>query len=400
MLRWKRFKKVLEHPWAAYTFAICCGVVLFLFLSHLNILWDIIRAFFHVVSPVLIGIIIAYILDPLVKFFESRLFRKEKRRSFARGMSVILTFALLILFVTILLVAMIPQLISSVRMFAENIGGYARSLNRMLDKLQDFAAQHNVDISEFINSAGEMIRTVTRSLPQTVNKVFDRTITYGVEFFNLIISFIIAVYMLMDKARLLNGCKRLWKALTNEKSYQISNDFLGRCNSIMIRYIVFDLLDGFLIGMLNAMFMLIVGYPYVPLISVIVGVTNLAPTFGPILGAVIGCLILFLINPWYSLGFLIFTIALQTVDGYIIKPKLFGGQLGIPSIWILISLIVFSRLWGVAGILLAIPIAAIIDFIYQEVILVRLERRKRKAAAAEAAAKSLSDHSDPVKPAE
>ena len=89
-------------------------------------------------------------------------------------------------------------------------------------------------------------------------------------------------------------------------------------------------------------------------------------------------MILFLINPWYSLGFLIFTIALQTVDGYIIKPKLFGGQLGVPSIWILISLIVFSRLWGVPGILLAIPFAAIIDFIYQEIILIRLESRKKQ----------------------
>jgi predicted PurR-regulated permease PerM len=204
----------------------------------------------------------------------------------------------------------------------------------------------------------------------------------------LIISFIIAIYMLMDKERLLAGGKRLWKAITNEKSYQISTDFLGRCNSIMMQYIVFDLLDGLLIGILNAIFMLIVGYPYVPLISVIVGVTNLAPTFGPILGAVIGSLILFLINPWYALGFLIFTIALQTVDGYVIKPKLFGGQLGVPSIWILISLIVFGRLWGVIGILLAIPFAAIIDFIYQDVILFRLERRKKKAAAAHAAAKS------------
>lgn len=403
MFRWKRIKKELEHPWAAYTFAICSGVVLFLLLSHIDYLWRIFRSFYHVVYPVLTGIMIAYILDPMVKFFESRVFGKLKRRATARGLGVVLTFSLIILFVTILLVAMVPQLISSVRMFAGNLSGYSRSLNKMLSDLQAFAAQHNVDISGFIDSAGDLIGIVTKNLPQTLDKLLDTTINYGVEFVNLIISCIIAIYMLMDKERLLNGGKRLWKAVTNEKSYQVSNDFLGRCNYIMMQYIVFDLLDGLLIGILNSIFMLIVGYPYVPLISVIVGVTNLAPTFGPILGAVIGCAILFLINPWYSLGFLIFTIALQTMDGYVIKPKLFGGQLGVPSIWVLIAIIVFSRMWGVTGMLLAIPFAAIIDFIYQDVILIRLERRKRKTAAAEAAAKSAteekstpdSDHAGP-----
>lgn len=390
MIRWTKFKKWLQYPWAAYTFAVCAGVVLFVFLSNIDSLWKIIRAFYHVVSPVLTGIVIAYILDPLVKFFESRILGKMKRRPVARALGVVFTVSLLILFFSILLVAMIPQLISSIRMFAGNLGSYSRTLNKMLQDLQQFAAQYNVDISGFTDSAGDILLDITRSLPRSLDKLLDTTINYGVGFFTLVISFIIAIYMLMDKTRLLNGSKRLWKAVTNEKSYQVSNDFLGRCNAIMMRYIVFDLLDGLLIGILNAAFMLIVGYPYVPLISVIVGVTNLAPTFGPILGAVIGSLILLLIKPVYALVFLIFTIALQTMDGYVIKPRLFGGQLGVPSIWILIALIVFSRMWGVIGILVAIPFAAIIDFIYQDVILLRLERRKKKTAAAEAAAKHAS----------
>lgn len=393
MFRWARIKKCLERPWAAYTFAICAGVVLFLFLSHFGILLNAFRSFYHVVYPVLLGLVIAYVLDPLVKFFESKILVKMKNRTVARGLSIVITFSGIVLFITILLVAMIPQLISSIRMFAENLGSYASSLNKMLKDFQAFASQHNVDVSDFISSAEDMIRSVARSLPQTLNALLDRTINYGVEFFNLIISCIIAIYMLMDKVQLLKGCKRLWKAVTSERSYQISNDFLGRCNVIMTRYIVFDLLDGLLIGVMNAMFMLVVDYPYVPLISVVVGVTNLAPTFGPILGAVIGSFILLLINPWYALVFLIFTIALQTLDGYVIKPRLFGGQLGVPSIWILISLIVMGRMFGVPGILLAIPFAAIINFIYQEVVLPRLERRRKQSISAQAAAKVQSANS-------
>ena len=150
----------------------------------------------------------------------------------------------------------------------------------------------------------------------------------------------------------------------------------------MIRYIASDILDGLFVGCANAVFMIIAGMPYIPLISVVVGVTNLAPTFGPIVGAVIGAFILVLANPWQALWFLIFTLILQTIDGYVVKPKLFGDTLGVPSIWILISIIVFGRMWGVAGILLAIPIAAITDFIYHDYIVQKLESRKKKRAAA------------------
>jgi predicted PurR-regulated permease PerM len=111
------------------------------------------------------------------------------------------------------------------------------------------------------------------------------------------------------------------------------------------------------------------------LISVVVGVTNLAPTFGPIVGCVIGAFILVLINPWYALWFILFTIALQTLDGYFIKPKLFGDSLGVPAIWVLVFIIVGGRMFGVWGIMLAIPCAAIINYIYEDVFLQRMEKR-------------------------
>ena len=108
--------------------------------------------------------------------------------------------------------------------------------------------------------------------------------------------------------------------------------------------------------------------PFTALVSVIVGVTNLAPTFGPIVGAIIGGFILLLVNPLMAFWFIIFTIILQTFDGYLIKPVLFGDTLGVSSIMILIFIIVGSRMFGVWGILLAIPTAAICDFIYKDFI--------------------------------
>ena len=108
------------------------------------------------------------------------------------------------------------------------------------------------------------------------------------------------------------------------------------------------------------------------------GITNLAPTFGPIVGAVIGAFILVLVNPWYALWFLIFTIILQTIDGYILKPRLFGESLGVSALMVLISIIIGGRLFGVIGILFAIPFAAIIDFVWKDYVIKKLEERKAK----------------------
>ena len=124
--------------------------------------------------------------------------------------------------------------------------------------------------------------------------------------------------------------------------------------------------------------MVVAGMPYVAIISVVVGVTNLAPTFGPMIGAVIGAFILVLVKPWYALLFLIFTLILQTLDGYVIKPRLFGEQLGVSAVWILISLVIGGRLLGVPGILLAIPFAAIVDFVYQDYVIKWLETQNEE----------------------
>jgi len=156
---------------------------------------------------------------------------------------------------------------------------------------------------------------------------------------------------------------------------------MSRCNNILVRYIVFSLLDGVIVGGANAVFMAICGMQYVGLVSVVCGVTNLIPSFGPVIGAVIGGFILLLVNPWHALMFLAFTAILQTLDGYVIKPKLFGDSLGVSGLLILCSIVLFGNIFGVVGILLAIPLAAIIDFTYEEGILPLLEMRRAEMDA-------------------
>jgi predicted PurR-regulated permease PerM len=278
-------------------------------------------------------------------------------------------------------------------MFFTNFDYYAQSLQSFINTVSMDAAKKEIDISAFTKMMDNAIENLAEYIQANLGNIVNKSINVGVGIANTVISFILAIYMLCDKERLLKNWKRFLQAILWDKSYYDLASFWRRCNKILIRYIAGDLLDGLIVGILNAILMTISGMGYVALISVIVGLTNLAPTFGPFVGAVFGAFILVFVNPWHALWFIIITIVLQTLDAYVIKPKLFGNSLGISSLWILVSIIVLGRMLGIVGILLAIPFAAIFDILYKEGFLRRLEQRKKekKKSLAEARAKEEAE---------
>jgi predicted PurR-regulated permease PerM len=375
----KWFKKwVSGKRWSAYASAACVAVLFYVILTHLNVIFQGIGSFFGFISPILIAVVIAYVVNPLVNLIRKTLFQKVASDQIARNLSVLCAIVLVLSLLVILFVALIPQLVSSIATFINNLDSYASSFNSWLSSLNQKTSSTNIDITKITELGNSAMDKITSALPNVMDRVINTSYSIGTGFVNGVISFILAVYMLIDKNRLQRNCGKMLRYIVPEKHYPAVSRFLGRCNTILVRYIVCDLLDGLIVGAANYVFMMIAEMPYGTVISVVVGVTNLAPTFGPILGAVIGAFILLLVNPWYSLWFLIFTLILQTCDGYILKPKLFGETLGVSSLWILICIIVGGRMFGVVGILLAIPIAAIIDFIFREYLIPYLRDRRAK----------------------
>ena len=353
-------KNLLKEKWVAYTIALCTAVLLYMVLTHLGAIAGILGKLWKVCSPVIMAFVIAFVLDPLVKIYTNYVFNGISSDRLRHNLSVILSFVTVIVFFTILMVALVPQIVDSAVTFAGNLNSYVRSFQGLMRQLNRFALNHDIDLSQFITSSDELLQSITRTLPDNLNKIVN----------------ILAVYLMMDGATLKVGFVRLMRVLLPDSVYENTVSVWSRCNKILVQYIAFDILDGMIIGTLNWIFMLIMKMPYVAVVSVIVGVTNLAPTFGPLVGALLGSFILVLANPVAALWFLLFTVILQTVDGYILKPRLFGESLGVSSVWILISLIIGGRLLGVPGILLAIPFAAIGDFLYHDYILNRLEEQK------------------------
>ncbi len=373
-------KNWFNKNWFPYTVATCSAVILYLALSHLSFFIQALGVLAAYFSPVFTGLIMAYVIHPLVNLYEESILTKIKSASMKRTAAVMLSLLTVILALVLLMIALIPQIVESVATFIANLDSYASSLESMLNTLTEQASKYNLDITALTNQINKFLSEFSEQLPAVAEQAINVSANIGRNVVNGLLGLILAVYFLMGKENMQKGTARLLKQILKPATFKRFKAFWDKCNSILIKYIAFDLLDGLIVGIINWVFMLLFRIPYAVLISVFVGITNLAPTFGPILGAVIGSFILVLVNPFQALLFLIFTIVLQTVDGYMIKPKLFGDSLNVPAIWILVTLVVGGRMFGIAGIMLAIPFAAIFNVVYTNWI----EKREAAQAAARA----------------
>ena len=373
-------EKWFKRKWVSYTIATCSAVILFMILSNLEGIFSGFSSLYGFIRPIVTGIVIAYVFNPVAKLFESKVFKKVKKESTKWAISVAFTIIVIVLAVVLLFVALIPQLVDSVATFLSNVGGYVDALQELLREFENNTPSHifGVDLSAIANFGEKILGTIGTSFSGSFSEVVNTSASIGKSVFDAILAFILAIYLLLDKKKLKSAFSHLMELIMKPESYSNTADFIRRCNDIMIRYISFDIIDGIIVGVVNFIFMLIAGMPYSVLVSFVVGITNLAPTFGPIVGGAIGGFILVLVNPWFGLAFIVFTIILQTFDGYILKPKLFGGSLGVSPLMILISIILGGRLFGVVGILLAIPVSAIIDFTWKDYALKKLEERHAK----------------------
>ncbi|MBR6707653.1 MAG: AI-2E family transporter [Clostridia bacterium] len=378
--------KIRNAPWYSLAVAICIGVLLYFFLADFSNIRAGINTFFGYFSPVILGCIIAYIVNPLAGLF-SRLFSRIKKDGTRRLLSNALAFFVVVLFIFFTGLILVPQLIDSISTFVGNLDGYIATVNHMLENLG--VTKSMFDLSSIIDSTENLLGTISTYIKENSKTVLDTSVNVGMVVFRWVIAFILSIYLLTEKPRLKSGVHRLLKALFGEERYEEVHIFLRKCDKICNRYIVYNLIDSLIIGGVNAVFMTICGMQYVGLISFVAAVTNLIPTFGPMIGAVIAVFILLMVNPTHALIFLIFTLVLQTCDAYVIKPKLFGNSLGVSGLLIMVGVIAGGNMFGVIGILLAVPAVAIIDFAYSTMFLPWLEK-KHGVNSGEAGNESLS----------
>lgn len=371
------WNKISKKGWYNGAIIVCIGVGLYVVLMNLTTILSAVSTFIGYFKPVIMGAVFAYILSPLAKFFHRKLFRGKVFEKTGWLFSVILAVVIMLLALILLIGTLIPQLLESVTLFSNNFDDYATSLINWIGQ-SSLDAMIGQDTLSTLSE--NLLTSISGFIKENAGNILGFAASSGKNIASIAISMILAIYLLIDVNRVVSGIKHLFYLLLSDGGYRMFRDFVLRCDNILVNYIVQSLLDALIVGTVNALFMTITGMPYVGLISVVVGVTNLVPNFGPIIGGVIGSFILLLVKPMFALMFAVFCLLLQTVDGYILKPKLFSGSLGVSGLLILISTIVLGNMFGVIGILLSIPTAAVVFFIYNDYFIAWLERRKQRAA--------------------
>ncbi len=355
----RRFRNLVKNHTSVFVFAalaagiLCVVMTGYVIFSNIGAIGGFLSGVARVLSPVIIGLVTAYIIDPLAMVFEDKVLRKMKNGKTRRTLSVLIAL--------IIVLALAKSYYETVEDVAEKINGIGFGLN--------------IDLKAIENSVNNMLGNLVNNLSDNLSSVLNTTKNIGASLVNALLGVILAVYFLFSKKSLLSALERLRRAVWTPKQYEEKTRFWNRCNDIFTQYIGCNLIDALIIGMATAVFMLALGMPYAPLVAFVVGVANLIPTFGPIIGAVVGALLLVLVKPAYALWFLVFTVAIQILDAYVIKPRLFSSSFGISAVLTLVSITVGSNLFGIVGVLLAIPVAAILSFVYDERLIPWLEKK-------------------------
>ena len=341
-----------------------------------------------ILQPIIIGIVIAYLINPIMEFFEKHLMRwiepkmkkKAKAKQLCRGIATLGALAVFILIIVVLLVMLIPQLV-------ESIQGVATTLPSEVQHLIDKTNKYLSSDSEAANFVEDTLIYATNYIKDwAMNDLLPKSNTYLTSIttglinvfkvlLNIIVGLIVSVYLLFSKETFIGQFKKLTYALFKPKKANIVIQTARKSNEIFGGFISGKILDSMIIGIICYIVLLIMKMPYPVLVSVIVGVTNIIPFFGPFIGAVPSFIIIVLANPIQGLYFLIFVVILQQVDGNIIGPNILGDSTGLSPFWVIFAIMVGGGLFGFAGMLLGVPTFAVIYYIMQEILRYFLRKR-------------------------
>ncbi len=372
-------------------------VFLLFIMLNFKTVWEILGKLISILSPFFYGLILAFLLNIPFKFFKNRLFKKidKKNKSLAglrTALSLLCSYLIIIGIITVIISVLIPELAKSIESLTASLPEYGRQaekvLNNFFETIQnrfDFIFTEESNIESIANTIFEAISggDASKFIQNITSNIFPAAVTTVKalisELYNWIVAIIISIYLLVCKEKLQEQGRKMVIAYTKPKTqrriFKITDLIVNKCGKFIIGKIV----DSVIIGIICLICMSIFKFDYALLISVVVGVTNVIPVFGPFIGAVPSALLLLIINPIECLWFIIFIIILQQIDGNIIGPKILGNQIGISGFWIMFSVILGGGLFGIVGMILGVPIFAVIYSILGENVNARLALKGRRA---------------------
>lgn len=365
---------------AVYAFIVICLSIAFAnILSQIDLFTSKMQQIMGVFHPFIIGFVIAYLLNFILKFYEEKVFSlsfiKKNIKKSMRGLGISLSYITAGLILYIFMQFLVPQLVESIKGLINDIPKYIYNTTNYLDKsLKEMDI--NPEYMTFItNKISEITNWTIQVLTNVIPIVGNIFMSFASSVWNIILGIIISIYLLMDKEKFFALGKKVTKALLNEKHSAVILDLANRTNETFGRFIGGKIIDSAIIGVLTFIVLAIFKMPYALLISVIIGVTNIIPFFGPFIGAIPSAIIIMFVSPVQALWFLVIIFVIQQIDGNIIGPKILGDSIGISAFWILFSILVAGKLFGLAGMIIGVPMFALIYSIIKDIIEIRLANK-------------------------
>ncbi len=355
---------------------IACSILFYMALRYLPLLGKGIAKLMRILSPFVWGLVIAYLLNPLMKTLERDLFRplgqklykkgrRYSRERFARGLSVLVSELVLLLLIAALFWLILPQLYASIVMIVDNSPTYAANLSTWVEGLLKDFPEVETYINQTLGTVNDNVFEWVRGTVLPGLGSFVTNVTTGVYYvvrtvYNLIIGIIVSVYILSNKERFRANARRILYSIFTVEAAEKIREGLAFTDRTFMGFINGKLLDSAIIGLICYIVCAILNMPYALLVSVIVGVTNIIPFFGPLIGAVPATIIILMVDPVKALIFAIFVILLQQVDGNFIGPKILGSSTGLNGFWVMFAIILGAGLFGFWGMLLGVPVFVLI----------------------------------------
>ena len=368
---------------------ILAGIVCYFAFLRLDDIAGLLGKIGGILQPIILGLVFAYLLNPLVtiienqviKMFEKKAKNREKLRKVSRSIgiagSLLVAFAVVIL----LLNMVIPELYRSIR---DLIMGLPHQINNAIDfleseKIHDTAFSGTIK-SVFENGAEAFQMWLKTDLLTRINQMMS-FVTVGVfsvveTLFDIAVGVIVSVYVLNSKEKFTGQCKKITYALLSRERANLMLQITRKSHKIFGGFVIGKIIDSIIIGILCFIGLSILDIPYTLLVSVIVGVTNVVPFFGPYIGAIPSAILILLSEPIKGIYFVIFILVLQQFDGNILGPKILGDSTGLSAFWVVFSILLGGGLFGFVGMIMGVPTFAVFYYLVSMFIEQKLERKK------------------------
>ncbi len=365
---------------AVYALLVTCGVCAFyLAISQLGAFTAKVGEVIGILQPFIIGFSLAYILNFLLKFYEDRIlemsFFKKLKLGSKRGLGLLFTYVTAFFLLYLFMHFVFPQVVESIVGLVNDIPLYIANLSDLFDKIVtnlDIRDEYiNMITTNFNEMSNYIIRLATNLLP-----VLGTLVTaIASSVWNIILGIIISIYLLIDKEKFFGMSKKIIYAVLSSRHAERTLELTRRSNSTFGKFLSGKILDSTIIGVLTFVILTVFKMPYTLLVSFIVAVTNIIPFFGPFIGAIPSVIIILFVSPIKALWFLLIIFVIQQIDGNIIGPKILGDSIGISAFWILFSIMVAGKFLGFVGMIIGVPLFAVIYSVVKENVEAKLEKK-------------------------